>query len=360
MEILDCERIAKAKRAFTTRRIPAERMRMLLSPPAEPKAGDLVLARIEALGHHKSVELPSGRKAALAATDEIVLAYGNRYAPDQFEAIVPRDLGPCHMVAAGGVASRATAWHDKTMSPTAIVPLGLVTDSCGRVLNVADFAVAPQPARLTPPAIVIYGTSMNSGKTTTAASLVRGLARAGFAVGAAKVTGTGAGNDLWSMMDAGACAALDFTDAGFATTYLAPIDALVEGAQHLLHSLAASGAEIAVLEVADGLFQPETAALAKSPKFRELTRGVLFAAGDAMGAVAGCERLRELGYDVLGLSGLLTCSPLARREAGAANAPVYGVEELTDPATAASIVSGILNPRLMVIAGGAQCAFQGS
>jgi hypothetical protein len=240
------------------------------------------------------------------------------------------------------------------------VPLGLVTNSCGRVLNVADFAVAPQPARLTPPTIVVFGTSMNSGKTTTAASLVRGLTRAGFAVGAAKVTGTGAGNDLWSMMDAGACAALDFTDAGFATTYLAPIDAIVEGAQHLLHSLAATGAEIAVLEVADGLFQSETAALAKSPKFRELTGGVLFAAGDAMGAVAGCERLRELGYDVLGLSGLLTCSPLARREAGAANAPVYGVKELTDPATAASIVSGILNPRLMVIAGGAQCLYQES
>ncbi|WP_287217360.1 hypothetical protein [Mesorhizobium sp.] len=112
MEILDCERIAKAKRAFTTRRIPTERMRMLLSPPAEPKAGDLVLARIEALGHHKSVELPSGRKAALAATDEVVLAYGNRYAPDQFEAIVPADLGPCHMVAAGGVLRGR--WHGTT------------------------------------------------------------------------------------------------------------------------------------------------------------------------------------------------------------------------------------------------------
>lgn len=360
MEILDPARIAKANRAFTTRRVPVERMQMLLPPPAEPKAGDLVLARIEALGHHKAVELLSGRKAALATSDEIVLAYGNRYAPDQFEAIVPRDLGPCHMVAAGGVASRATAWHDKTMFPTAIVPIGLVTDLSGRVLNVADFAVAPQPARLTPPAIVIYGTSMNSGKTTTVASLVHGLVKAGFAVGAAKVTGTGAGNDLWAMVDAGACAALDFTDAGFATTYLAPIDALVQGAQQLLNALAAAGAEIAVLEVADGLFQPETAALSRSLEFRKLTSGVLFAAGDAMGAVAGCERLRDLGHDVLGISGLLTRSPLARREAGAANAPVYGVEELTDPATAASIVSGISNPHLMVIAGGAQCAFQES
>lgn len=358
MEMLDPARIAKAKRAFTTRRIPTERMQMLLPPPAEPKAGDLLFARIEQLGHHKAIELPSGRKAGLASEDEVILAYGNRYAPDQFEAVVPPDLGPCHIVAAGGVASLAMAWHDKTMFPTAIVPLGLVADQRGCVLNVADFAIAPEPALAPPPVIVIYGTSMNAGKTTTAASLVRGLAKAGFAVGAAKVTGTGAGNDLWAMTDAGACAALDFTDAGFATTYLAPVDALVEGARHLLNSLAAAGAEIAVLEVADGLFQPETAALAKSPAFRKLTDGVLFAAGDAMGAVAGCERLRELGYDVLGLSGLLTRSPLARREAGIANVPVYGVDELTDPVTAASIVSGISSPRLMVIAGGAGCAFQ--
>jgi hypothetical protein len=360
MEILDFERIAKAKRAFTIRRVPVERMQMLLPPPAEPRAGDLVLARIEQIGHHKSIELPSGRKAALAAADEIVLAYGNRYAPDQFEAVVPPDLGACHMVAAGGVASRALAWHDKTTSPTAIVPLGLIADGSGCVLSVADFAVAPEQMLPAPPAVVVYGTSMNAGKTTTAASLVRGLAKAGFAVGAAKVTGTGAGNDLWSMMDAGACAALDFTDAGFATTYLAPIDALVEGARLLLQALGAAGAEIAVLEVADGLFQPETAALAKSPEFRKLTGGVLFAAGDAMGAVAGCERLRDLGHDVLGLSGLLTCSPLARREAGLANVPVYGVEELTDPATAASLVASISNPRLLVIAGGAECILQES
>lgn len=358
MQTLHAERLAKAKKAFTTRRIPIERMRMLLSPPAEPKAGDLVLARVDKVGHHKAIELPSGRKAALAPADEIVLAYGNRYAPDQFEAVVPPDLGPCDLVAAGGIASRATAWHDKTTFPTAITPLGFISNDSGRVINIADFAVSPKPARSLPPAIVVFGTSMNAGKTTTAASLVRGLASGGYAVGAAKVTGTGAGNDLWAMIDAGACAALDFTDAGFATTYLAEIDAIVAGAQDLLTSLADSGAEIAVLEVADGLFQPETAALARSSEFRSLTGGVLFAAGDAMGAVAGCELLRKLGYDVLGLSGLLTRSPLARREAGTADVPVLSAEELADPAVAASIASRISAPSLKVVAGGAECAFQ--
>jgi hypothetical protein len=38
--------------------------------------------------------------------DAIIVAYGHRYAPDQFEAYVPEDLGPCHLVAGGGVAAR--------------------------------------------------------------------------------------------------------------------------------------------------------------------------------------------------------------------------------------------------------------
>ncbi|MCT7377847.1 hypothetical protein [Chelativorans salis] len=358
MEFLDCKRITKAKRAFTTRRVPTKHMQILVPPPAEPRSGDLVLARIDTLGHHKAIELPSGRKAALAPGDEVLLAYGNRYAPDQFEALVPSDLGPCDMVAAGGVASRAAGWHDRIALPTGIVPIGLVADVDGQVVNIADFAIAPEPTLRLPPAIMVFGTSMNAGKTTTAASLVRGLARAGFSVGAAKVTGTGAGNDLWAMSDAGACAALDFTDAGFVTTYLTPVDAIIRGAERLLRSLAGSGADVAVLEVADGLFQPETAALAKSLEFRKLARGALFAAGDAMGAAAGCERLRSLGYDVLGMSGRLTRSPLACREASIANVPVYGIEELSDPTIAASMVpeSPMISP--VKVMGGAVCAHQ--
>ena len=48
--------------------------------------------------------------------------------------------------------------------------------------------------------------------------MVKGLTGAGYRVGAAKVTGTGAGGDLWLMRDHGAYEALDFTDAGMATT----------------------------------------------------------------------------------------------------------------------------------------------
>jgi len=48
--------------------------------------------------------LPNGRRQTLFEGDEIIVAYANRHAPDQFEAEVPDSLSDCHLVASGGVA----------------------------------------------------------------------------------------------------------------------------------------------------------------------------------------------------------------------------------------------------------------
>ena len=84
-----------------------------------------------------------------------------------------------------------------------------------------------------------------------------------------------------------------------------------------------------VIEIADGLFQRETAQLLRSPTFKNAIDGVVFSAGDAMGAFAGVQWLRECGLPVLALSGALTRSPMARREIHAATQlPVMGLAEL--------------------------------
>lgn len=218
VRILNTGRLAKAKWAFTTRRVDRTRVRTLLSDVGtKPSAGDLVLARVVSIGQHSTIELPTGRKAAIHPEDEIVVSYGNRYAPDQFEALVPDDLGAAHLVAGGGVAGRAQCQHERMREPTAIEPIGLLGGDDGLPLNLKMFAMTPARPRAIP-AIAVFGTSMNAGKTTTVASIIRGLSRAGLRAGAVKVSGTGAGNDLWSMRDAGAIAAHDFTDVGFATT----------------------------------------------------------------------------------------------------------------------------------------------
>jgi hypothetical protein len=209
-----------------------------------------------------------------------------------------------------------------------------VTDAQGKVLNLARYGLPLLGhAGPTPPAIGVVGTAMNAGKTTTAAHLVRGFALAGLRVAAIKATGTGSPNDISYFRDAGAEWVLDFTDAGFSSTYrVSPRQ--VE--MIFLTLLAAvSGADVAVIEVADGLFQEETAALLRSPVFQARAEGVIFAAGDAMGAVAGVSWLERHGLRVLGLSGLMTRAPLAIREAAEATGlPVHTKESLTTNATA--------------------------
>lgn len=310
------DRFGHVKTAYTTRHVRPEAFAGV-SVSGVPCAGDLVLARVVALGQHARLERTDGRRATLLVDDEVVVAYGDRYAPDQFEAEVPRDLGICHLVAAGGVAGRVTARHANVAQPTVLDPVGFVTGHDGRRINVRDWALPPATPR--PDArmwtIVVVGTSMNSGKTTTAGGIVHALRRRGARAGSAKVTGTGAGGDLWFMVDAGANPALDFTHAGLASTYrCAP--RVVEAAVSTLHGqLLQSGVEVAVLEVADGIHQQETAALLRSSTLRRLADGFVFAADSAVAAEAGVRHLRELGLPVLAVSGAVTGSPLATREA---------------------------------------------
>ncbi|MCB1996751.1 MAG: DUF1611 domain-containing protein [Burkholderiaceae bacterium] len=340
------------KMPFVTRRVPRGVMATLLGGERQPRPGDLVLVRVERLGQHRHLELVSGRRSRLFAGDEVVLAYGHRYAPDQFEAEVPDHLGPCHMVAAGGIASCMLSRHGRVRAATQVQPLGLIGDRQGQVINLADHALpAPPAVRRRPFTVAVLGTSMNAGKTETVSHLVRGLAASGLRVGAAKVTGTGSGGDVWSMTDAGARQVLDFTDAGMASTYLADTAQLAAAQQRLIDTLAAQGNDAVVFEVADGLLQRETGLLASSPAFADMVDAVVFAAGDAMGAAMGVGWLRQRGLPVRAASGLMTASPLAAREAAAATGlPVLDLAALSDVGVA-DVLGWVAVPNQAGVAG---------
>lgn len=334
------KRLARAKAAYTTRRVALEPGTVLAAgPDVVPRAGDLVLATVTAIGEHKRLELRSGRRAHLFPGDEVIVCYANRYAPDQYEAEVPEDLGPCQLAAAGGVAARTLSRHASVGEATQLEPIGLLCHPSGDRVSLADWSLAPvsdRPAGV--PTIAVVGTSMNAGKTTTAAGLARGLGAAGLRVGAAKVTGTGAGGDLWLLHDSGADPVLDFTAAGLASTYREPIEAIEDAMLLLRDHLVAGGAEAIVLEIADGIYQEETAALICGERFRAIVDRVLFAAGDALGATAGVAWLRHHGIPIAAVSGLLSASPLAAREASAAlDVPVHDLDALGAPGIAAAL-----------------------
>ncbi|MGF1575888.1 MAG: DUF1611 domain-containing protein [Cyanophyceae cyanobacterium] len=328
---LSQHRIDQSKQSYSTRHVNKQAFGALLIENGIPQIGDLVLARIRDISQHKRIELSNGRRSLLFPGDEVILCYGNRYAPDQFEAEIPLDLSPCQLVAAGGIAGQVISQHAMMEPATSLDIMGLLLDHQLRPMNLRDWAL-PAPQSLPssrPVTLAVLGSSMNAGKTTTVAHLVHSLSQAGYRVGSAKVTGTGAGGDIWKMWDAGAKIALDFTDAGYPSTYKVP-PAEIEGIlSSLTAQLAAAEVDVIVLEVADGLYQAETAAIVTSDLFRSLVDGILFAAGGSLGAVAGVQWLLRHNLSILGISGLVTASPLAAREAAIATGlPVFDLEAL--------------------------------
>lgn len=312
---INLEIFASLKRAFSTRNVPGEAISCLITGDVTPRPGDLLIARVDRLRQHLRIELPSGRYSRLFVGDHILVSYGNRYAPDQFEALVPDSLAPCHLVAAGGIASRMRYRHPDVKNPTEITPLGLVGNSAGAPVNLGDWKVdAGPPNRHDIPLFAVVGSSMNAGKTTTAARVVNGLAKDGFRTGAMKVTGTGSGGDIWHLQDAGAVHALDFTDAGHASTYGLGSEAVLEIVNHLGTFLRNRNVDAIVVEVADGLLQAETHALLNNPEFRSRVTGVFHAAFDAHSAIYGVQYLEKLGYDVVAVSGVVSSNPLASME----------------------------------------------
>jgi hypothetical protein len=156
IEPLGSRRLASAKSAYSTRflshliAIDPHGYGLLTGEHIVPQAGDVVLARVIKLGQHGGIQRPDGRRASLFAGDEILVAYGDRYAPDQFEAEVPDNLGPTHLVADGGLAGTVISAHLKMATPTLIQPLGLLTNAGGVVTlkRCAPFkAVDPQDAK---------------------------------------------------------------------------------------------------------------------------------------------------------------------------------------------------------------------
>ncbi len=331
---------AEAKWAFTTRRVDAGDVWGLTQNLAAAKSGDLVLGRVASIGQHKGLQLTTGRRSVLYVGDLVVAACGARYAPDQFEGVAEISPKGADLLAGGGCIGRMTQRNAQVGTPTKIDPIGLLTRKGGATINLADYALPTMIAPGSIPVIGVFGASMNAGKTTAATALVRGLRQAGWSVAALKGTGTGAFGDFNSVTDAGAHYVADFTDTGMASTYLQPLDRVKAAIRTLLATAQAKGADIVVLEIADGLFQRETAALLADAEFRSWLSGSIFACGDPLSAAGGVAELTRHHLPPVALSGVLSCSPMSSAEAVAATGvPVLTKAELSDPAEANALVN---------------------
>jgi hypothetical protein len=140
------------------------------------------------------------------------------------------------------------------------------------------------------------------------------LVSSGYRVGAAKLTGTASGRDVGAYCDAGASPVYDFLDLGLPSTAGCSVQEIKRVAFALMDHVTAAGVDVGVLEVADGLLQLETEALIARLSERDAETVVILAARESLAAVAAVERIARAGLPVAAVSGVLTSSPLARRE----------------------------------------------
>lgn len=330
--------LMNAKWTFTTRRVSRTASTAICRSIDHAQPGDLLLAEVSRVGNHRRVQLSDGRHSTLYPGDKLVLACADRFAPDQFTGIARVSPDGSDLLAGGGVIGTLTDRHAKSSAPTRLVPIGLLKGRDGRRINLSDFALPPCASGCPPRSFLVVGTGMNAGKTSAAAGLINGFARLGMRPAAIKLTGTGAFGDLQAYESAGAVRVLDFTDAGMASTHQQSL-ARLRGATDTLLA-AASGADVGVIELADGITQGETAKLLKYPGFAARFDGVLLAVSDPLAAQSALGILAEWGIKPLALSGRLTASPSdARETADRSGLPVLGREDLCDPAAATALLS---------------------
>jgi hypothetical protein len=286
----------------------------------KPEVGDLIFGEIYELGHHRLVESRSGRLHTINVGTRAVFVFGNRYAPDQFEGLVPDDYSDyIDLFSRGGVVGEVKLQNQLIGVATKVRVLGYVCNSDGDVINTRHHILlrAKNETREKPGAkmVLCIGTSMNSGKTHAAAACCYAISSMGRHVRAAKITGTASLKDILLMNDCGAEYIADFTYFGYPSSYLLEHDELLEMFTQFDMKYGNNPKNYMVVEFADGIFQRETAMLLKMPEVRSRISKLVFCAPDSTAVFGGLKILKDK-FDLVpdAISGLCSSSPLAMRE----------------------------------------------
>ena len=283
-----------------------------------PVAGDVAIFKVKEIGKHTRIQMGHGNNRYILPGDLIMAAFGNRYATEQIEGYVPKTYhNNYHILGQGGAIGILKSMHSKfeLIGPTSLSLVGYVVDEHGGVVNTKYLNKELSPLKSIsvnshPTVILSLGTSMDSGKTTSAAFMARGFKLARKKTAYIKLTGTVYTKDKSMVRDYGAIVTFDFSDFGFPSTYMCSTIELLNLYQNLIDKVKPYNPDYILVEIADGLLQKETYSLIHNKMFMNKISGVIFSSADSMSAIAGANMLVQLGCKVIGVTGLFTTSPL--------------------------------------------------
>lgn len=305
----------------------------------KPEFGDVGIFRVLDIGKHTALQGEGGNNAYIFEGDTVMCAFGTRYATNQFEGYIPDKIqSEYEILGKGGAVGVLESMHYKLekVGPTRLQLIGFATDCHGNVLNTVyhhDEQIKFTPKRARDYRVVLsIGSSMDSGKTTSAAYLCRGISLAGKRVAYIKLTGTVYSRDRSFVRDCGAMVSVDFSHLGYPSTFTVSVPDILDIYEGLLRKVEEANPDYVVCEIADGLLQQETNALLQHKDFMSTVSSVLFSAGDSMGAISGLQMLNSWGIYPFSVVGLYTAAPLLVKEVeNRVDIPILLLPQLSEP-----------------------------
>ncbi len=164
------------------------------------------------------IEDKTGAMIPVEAGDRVIGALGHRAATlegvGSWKDVVD---GHMHCMTNAGLLGAFTSLSTFLPRPISLDYVGHLMGPNGK-LQMQDYALQCEDVRFKVPTIMLVGTSMSAGKTSTGKLIVELLSQAGQKVIGAKLTGAGRYRDILSFKDAGAMEILDFVDVGLPST----------------------------------------------------------------------------------------------------------------------------------------------
>ncbi len=231
-------------------------------PRGKWQTGDYVVGKITSpTGKHPVIELPNGRMMEVMEGDLVIGAFGIRQATLEVVGSwqdIPED-GSMEALTEGGLFGKATSVSFIVENLPAMEYYGHILRNDTKVC-MKDFVGDRPLVKYNCPTIMMIGTSMSSGKTTTARVIIHELKKQGLKIVGAKLAGAGQYHDILSMEDAGADAIFDFVNAGMPSSICHPEEYRVN-LRKLLSMIAAEKPDVVVAEAGASPFEPYNGAI---------------------------------------------------------------------------------------------------
>ncbi|MBT8086986.1 MAG: hypothetical protein KJO46_03085 [Gammaproteobacteria bacterium] len=162
--------------------------------------------------------------------------------------------GRMHALTSAGLFGLYTSFSTLFPDPMQLVYRGHLCRN-GEKVCMREFAMRADSHEFSVPTLLLFGSSMSAGKTTTGRRVCKELDRAGVYVIGAKLTGAGRYRDILSYLKNGAREIFDFVDVGLPSTVVPEKD-FREAIRPLLNHINNRNPDLLVVEAGASPLEP--------------------------------------------------------------------------------------------------------